>query len=52
MVALEQEVTLEPQRLQSKSKNTPFAGWRLRGAPVLTMVGGRVVMRDGELSSP
>ena len=26
---------------------TPYQGWELRGWPVLTMVRGRVVMRDG-----
>jgi dihydroorotase len=31
--------------LRSKSKNTPFDGWRLRGGVVATIVGGRVVYR-------
>jgi dihydroorotase len=43
----EQRLRVEATRLYSKSKNTPFDGWELTGAPVLTMVGGRVVMRDG-----
>jgi dihydroorotase len=30
-------------KLYSKSKNTPFAGWKLKGKVMLTMVGGRVV---------
>ena len=34
---------LEPEKLRSKSKNTPFGGWELTGKVVLTMVGGRVV---------
>jgi dihydroorotase len=40
---LEREVTVDPGRFRSKSVNTPFAGWRLRGAPVMTLVGGEVV---------
>ena len=28
---------------ESKSVNTPFGGWALRGGPVMTIVGGRVV---------
>jgi len=36
-------VTVEPAHFKSKSRNTPFAGWRLTGAPTLTVVGGRVV---------
>jgi len=31
--------------LQSKSKNSPFLGWEMRGRVVLTMVGGRIVWR-------
>lgn len=40
---------VDPDRLVSMGKNTPFAGWRLKGRPVGTMVGGRMVMLDGEL---
>ncbi|MER3474995.1 MAG: dihydroorotase [Armatimonadota bacterium] len=32
---------------RSKSRNTPFEGWELLGKPVLTMVGGRIVYREG-----
>ena len=37
------EWVVEPAKLLSKSKNTPFAGWRLQGKAVLTIVDGRVV---------
>ncbi|MBS3948754.1 MAG: dihydroorotase [Dethiobacter sp.] len=33
----------------SRGKNTPFHGWAVSGLPVLTMVGGRVVMRGTQL---
>jgi dihydroorotase len=33
-------VTVEPARFRSKSRNTPFGGWTLTGAPVMTIVGG------------
>ena len=34
--------------LRSKSKNTPFDGWELRGAVAATIVGGRIVYKlDG-----
>jgi dihydroorotase len=36
-------MAVDPARFQSRSRNTPFAGWRLRGWPVLTIVGGKVV---------
>ena len=37
------EWTVEPAKLLSKSKNTPFGGWRLKGKAVLTVVDGQVV---------
>lgn len=33
----------------SQSKNSPFVGWELQGFPVVTIVGGKVVMEDGKL---
>jgi dihydroorotase len=32
-------------QFQSKSHNTPFDGWELKGAPIATIVSGRVVWR-------
>ncbi len=34
---------VEPERLHSKSKNTPFIGWKMTGRVTCTIVGGRVV---------
>jgi dihydroorotase len=39
----EQCYTLAPEALKSKSRNTPFAGWRLQGRAVMTIVDGRPV---------
>ncbi len=39
------EWTVDPERFRSKGRNTPFAGWRLRGAVVRTMVGGVTVFQ-------
>jgi dihydroorotase len=36
-------ITIDPRAFRSKSRNTPFAGWTLTGAPVMTIVGGAVV---------
>lgn len=33
--------TVDPATFVSKSRNTPFAGWRLTGATVATLVGGK-----------
>ncbi len=38
------QMTVSPARFQSKGRNTPFAGWKLRGRPVATFVGGRRVV--------
>ena len=37
------EYEVNSDDFQSLSRNTPFDGWQLKGRPVLTMVGGRVV---------
>jgi dihydroorotase len=37
------ERQVDISRLRSKSRNTPFNGWTLRGWPVATIVGGRLV---------
>ncbi|HYB90735.1 MAG TPA: dihydroorotase [Candidatus Binataceae bacterium] len=45
------EWTVEPERFLSRSRNTPFAGMRLKGRAVMTIVGGEIVFdgRRGEL---
>ena len=39
----EAEWTVDPEAFHSKGRNTPFAGWQLKGRVVRTLVGGRVV---------
>ncbi|HET6765129.1 MAG TPA: hypothetical protein VFH27_15695, partial [Longimicrobiaceae bacterium] len=34
------EWTVDPAKFMSLSRNTPFAGWKLRGRAVRTIVGG------------
>jgi dihydroorotase len=43
ILAPDLRVTIEAASLHSRSKNTPFDGWTLRGAPAATIVGGRTV---------
>jgi dihydroorotase len=45
VLAPDLSMTVTAAALRSKSKNTPFDGWRLRGGVVATIVGGRVVYR-------
>ncbi|HHX74276.1 MAG TPA: dihydroorotase [Firmicutes bacterium] len=40
---------IDKTRFYSKGKNTPFHGLTVRGRPVLTLVGGRIVMRNGKV---
>ncbi len=47
LVDLEADKTLAAEELHSKSKITPYEGYRIKGVPAATIVGGRVVMEDG-----
>jgi dihydroorotase len=42
----EKEWKVEPQRFFSRSRNTPFTGWTLRGRALRTYVGGKLVHSD------
>ena len=37
------EFTVQAKSFQSKSRNTPFDGWRLKGRAILTLADGRIV---------
>jgi dihydroorotase len=39
---------IEASKLRSRSKNTPFDGWELRGSVVATIVGGRTLFVNTE----
>jgi dihydroorotase len=41
------EWAIDPGRFRSKSRNTPFAGWKVRGWAEKTIVGGRVKFERG-----
>jgi dihydroorotase len=49
IVDMAKQGLLQSERLHSKTKVTPFDGWRVRGMPVYTVVRGKVVMKDGEI---
>jgi dihydroorotase len=48
ILAPELQVTVSVARMQSKSRNTPFDGWALRGGVAATIVGGRTVYVNEE----
>jgi dihydroorotase len=39
---------VDPAKFRSKSRNTPFAGWKVKGRIKTTIVGGRVVFETGQ----
>lgn len=41
------EETVDPQQFAGKGRNTPFTGRLLKGLPVITIVGGKIVFRRG-----
>ena len=43
ILAPDMPVTIDAAAMKSKSKNTPFDGWTLRGGVAATIVGGRAV---------
>ncbi|MEA3493597.1 MAG: dihydroorotase [Candidatus Margulisiibacteriota bacterium] len=44
------EWVVDPSRFASKSKNSPFAGHKLKGRVLFTIVRGKVVVRNGKLA--
>ncbi len=50
IIAPELEGTVTAQAFASKGRNTPFEGWKFKGAPWGTVVGGDVVMWEGRLT--
>jgi dihydroorotase len=45
VLSLEQLYVVDPERFETKGRNTPFAGLELVGRAVATVVGGRVAFR-------
>ncbi len=41
----DRELTIDPAAFRSRSRNTPFGGFKVVGAPVATIVGGKLVWR-------
>jgi dihydroorotase len=48
IIAPDLKVRIEAARLVSRSKNTPFDGWELRGGVAATLVGGRPLFVNPE----
>jgi dihydroorotase len=44
-------VTVDVSRFRSKSKNSPFNGWTLRGGVAATILGGRITYRNEQIGA-
>jgi dihydroorotase len=49
IVDLKRAWTIDDAKLQSRSRITPWNGWRVQGLPLHTLVRGRFVMRERQL---
>jgi dihydroorotase len=52
ILAPDLHITVDRARLRSRSKNTPFHGWTLRGGVAATLVGGRPVFVNADAGVP
>jgi dihydroorotase len=44
------EFEIDVNKMASKAKNTPFGGRKVKGKVLYTIVGGKVVVENGELA--
>ncbi|MNW25454.1 L-hydantoinase [compost metagenome] len=49
LVDMNRKVELRAEQLHSKTKVSAFSGFRVQGFPAATIVGGRLVMKDGQI---
>jgi dihydroorotase len=50
ILAPDHQTIVDAARFRTKSRNTPFNGWRLRGGVAATIVGGRAVYVNDEVA--
>lgn len=46
------EWTVDPSAFKSRARNTPYAGWKVKGKVIHKLFRGKPVVVDGELASP
>lgn len=46
LIDLNREFTVDVNKFKSKSRNSPFQGWKLRGKAVMTIVCGKIVYSE------
>ena len=50
IIDLEKEWQVDVNKFKSKSRNSPFHGWKLQGKAVMTIVSGKIVMQDSNIT--
>jgi len=51
IIDLNNEYVVKKESFKSKSHNSPFIGWQMKGKAILTMVGGKIVWESDELNT-
>ena len=51
ILAPDESVTIDARSFKSKSRNTPFNGWTLKGAVAATFIGGRAVYVNDRIAA-
>ena len=47
IIDMSKEQMVDVSKFESKGRNTPFAGWKLKGCPIMAIVGGNIVFPTG-----
>ena len=49
IINLNKKIEIKNENVESKCKWSPFAGYQFKGAPVATIVNGKIKMKDGKI---
>lgn len=49
IIDMDKEWTVDVDKFESKARNCPFQGWKLKGQVVTTLVGGKVIVHNGKI---
>jgi dihydroorotase len=52
IIDLSKEWVVDVKEFESKGRNCPFDGWKLKGKAVITIVGGKIAMSEGKICEP
>ena len=52
IIDMQKEQTIEDSWINSKCGWTPYNGMKVKGWPIMTIIRGEIVMREGEVTEP